>query len=184
MYVWACVTSSDTNTMERRCRQYSVANCQCDVSAFDFRRSMCQLSKIGVTTFEDWWSMCRPSKIDDQCVDVRISMCRLSKIDVSTFGDRWPMCRPSRIDVDVELCCYTCSKHWYYSCMRITLRVCTSVFSFIVDIKSTYYMHISANKYATVKTRQQLNLLRTNNDTLTIFNLMMMLTLSKAHKNF
>ena len=48
--------------MERRCGQYSVANCrnvgemlgcQCDVSAFDLRRSMCLLSKI-----------------DDRCVDL------------------------------------------------------------------------------------------------------------------
>ena len=50
--------------------------CQCNVSAFDFRRSMCQLSNIDVLTFED------------RCVDFRGSMCRLSKIDVSTFEDQ------------------------------------------------------------------------------------------------
>ena len=82
MYVWACVTSSDTNTKERSCGQHSVTNCRCDVFAFDLRRSMC-----------------RPSKIDDRCVDLRRSMCRLSKINVSTFGDQCVELRRPMIDV-------------------------------------------------------------------------------------
>ena len=104
----------------------------------DFRRSMCRPSKIDVT-------MCRPSEIDvstfeDRCVNLRRWMCWPSKTDVSTFDDRWLMCWPSKIDsrcvdlrtsmVDAQLGCYTCSKYWYYSCMRIMPRVCTSVLSF------------------------------------------------------
>ena len=60
--IWACVTSSDIipygilsyYTMERRCGQYSVTNfvamlgCQCDVAAFDLRRSMCRPLNIDV----------------------------------------------------------------------------------------------------------------------------------------
>ena len=69
--------------LEGSCGQYSVANCRCDVSAFDLRKSMWRNSKIDVSPFED-----RPSKIDvstfgDRCVDLRRSM-----IDVSTFEDR------------------------------------------------------------------------------------------------
>ena len=106
MYVWVCVTSSDANTMQHLCGQYSVTNCQCDVSAFDLRRSMCQPSKIDVLTFEDRYvdlrrSMCRPSKTDDRlstfedrCVDLRRSMCRPSKID-----DRCVNLQRSMIDV-------------------------------------------------------------------------------------
>ena len=84
MYIWVCVTSSDTstidivryniyaNTMEHRCGQYSVTNCQCDVPTINLRRLMCRLLKIDVSTF------------GDQCVDLRRSM-----IDVSlTFEDR------------------------------------------------------------------------------------------------
>ena len=117
-----------------------------DVSTFedwcvDLRRSMCWPSKIDVSTFEDRWSMCQPSKIDvltfeDWCVDFWWLM-----MDVSTFEDWWSMCRPSKIDgrcfilwrpmIDVKLCCYTCSKHWRHSCMRIALRGCISVLSFI-----------------------------------------------------
>ena len=76
--------------MEHRCGHYSVTNCwnvgamlgcRCDVSAFNLLRSMC-----------------RPSKIEGQCVDLRKSMCRPSNIDVSIFEDRRSMCRPSRID--------------------------------------------------------------------------------------
>ena len=48
MYVWACVTLSDTNIMGRHCGQYSVMNCRCNVSAFDLQRSMCRPSEIGV----------------------------------------------------------------------------------------------------------------------------------------
>ena len=64
--------------LEGSCGQYSVANCRCDVSAFDLRKSMWRLSKIDV----------RLSKIDvspfeDRCVDLRRSM-----IDVSTFEDQ------------------------------------------------------------------------------------------------
>ena len=44
----------------------SVANCRCDVSAFDLRKSMWRNSKIDVATFED------RSKIDDRCHDVSI----------------------------------------------------------------------------------------------------------------
>ena len=54
--------------LEGSCGQYSVANCRCDVSAFDLRKSMYRLSKIDdrchdVSTFED------------RCVDLRRSMC-------------------------------------------------------------------------------------------------------------
>ena len=74
--VWACVPSSNVIRTVRNLRYNYAAplwtifgdelsECRCDVSAFDFRRSMC-----------------RPSKIDDRCVDVRGSM-----IDVSTFED-------------------------------------------------------------------------------------------------
>ena len=72
MYVWACVTSSDTNTMERRCGQNSVTNCRCNVglSVRCFRLSS---SKIDVSTFKDGRvdlrrSMCRPSRINGRCV--------------------------------------------------------------------------------------------------------------------
>ena len=76
--------------LEGSCGQYSVANCRCDVSAFDLRKSMWQLSKIDLSPFEDRRSMSR-------CVDLRRSMCRPSKIVVSTFEDRCvdlrrPMC--------------------------------------------------------------------------------------------
>ena len=63
--VWACVTSSDTNTVECRCGQYSVTNCRCDVG----------LSLVS--------AMFPPSIFEDQCADLRRSM-----IDVSTFEDR------------------------------------------------------------------------------------------------
>ena len=68
-------------TMERRCGQYSLTECRCDVGlsvrsfrAFDLRRSLCQLSKI-----------------DDRCVDLRRWM-----IDMPTIEDRWSLCRPSK----------------------------------------------------------------------------------------
>ena len=67
--------------LEGSCGQYSVANCRCDVSAFDLRKSMWRNSKIDVATFEDRRSMSR-------CVDLRRSMCRPSEIDVLTFEDR------------------------------------------------------------------------------------------------
>ena len=67
--------------LEGSCGQYSVANCRCDVSAFDLRKSMWRLSKIDVATFEDRRSMSR-------CVGLRRSMCRPSEIDVLTFKDR------------------------------------------------------------------------------------------------
>ena len=66
-----------------------LSECRRDVSAFNFRRSMC-----------------RPSKIDYRCVDLRRS--------VSIFEDQRSMCRPSKIDgvvdlrrpmIDVKLCC-------------------------------------------------------------------------------
>ena len=62
--------------LEGSCGQYSVANCRCDVSAFDVRKSMWRLSKIDVSPFEDRRSLYRLSKIDDRCHDV------------STFEDR------------------------------------------------------------------------------------------------
>ena len=59
-------------TMERRCGQYSVTNCRYVGAMFppsifedrcvDLRRWM-----IDVPTFEDRWSMCRPSKTVDRC---------------------------------------------------------------------------------------------------------------------
>ena len=151
MYIWACVTLFDTNTMERCCGQYSVTNCRCDVSAFDLQRSMCWPSKIDNRCVDFQRSTIDVSTFEDRCVDFRRSMCRPSEIAVSTFEDQWSMCRPSKIDdwcvdlrtsmVDVKLCCYPCSKHWYYSCMRITPRVCTSVLSFcIASIHCTGYI--------------------------------------------
>ena len=116
--------------LEGSCGQYSVANCRCDVSAFDLRKSMWQLSKIDVSPFEDRRSMSR-------CVDLRRSLCRPSKIDVSTFGDRCvdlrrSMCRPSKIDgrCEIRLLYLLKTLILYISCMRITPRVCTSVLSF------------------------------------------------------
>ena len=59
--------------LEGSCGQYSVANCRCDVSAFDLRKSMWRLSKIDVATFED---RCHDvSTFEDRCVDLRRSMC-------------------------------------------------------------------------------------------------------------
>ena len=59
----------------------------------DFRRSMCRLSKIVMSPFED-----RVSPFEDRChdvstfgyrcVDFRRSMCRPSEVDVLTFEDR------------------------------------------------------------------------------------------------
>ena len=107
----------------------------------DLRRSMCRLSKIDVSTF------------GDGCVDLRRPM-----IDVSTFEDRWLMCQPSKIDsrcvdlrtsiVDVKLGCYTCSKYWYYSCMRITPRVCTSLLSlvFVIRISVPFHGSVPTNR--------------------------------------
>ena len=83
--VRACVTSSD-NTMERHCGRYSVMNCQCDVTAFYLRRSMCRLSKIDVSSFTD------------RCVDFKKKM-----IDLSTFEDRCGDLRGSMVDVSVDL---------------------------------------------------------------------------------
>ena len=115
--------------LEGSCGQYSVANCRCDVSAFDLRKSMWRLSKIDVATFEDRCiafrrstidvTMCRPSKIDvstfgDRCVDLQRSMCRPSEIDVLTFEDGRSMVDVSAFEdrwSDVKLGCYTCSKH-------------------------------------------------------------------------
>ena len=98
MYIYTRVSVRNFNyskDLEGSCGQYSVANCTCDVSAFDLRKSMWRLSKIDVATFEDRCiafrrstidvTMCRPSKID---VDLRRSMCRPSEIDVLTFEDR------------------------------------------------------------------------------------------------
>ena len=72
--------------LEGSCGQYSVANCRCDVSAFDLRKSMWRNSKIDVATFEDRCIAFRRSM--SRCVDLRRSMCRPSEIDVLTFEDR------------------------------------------------------------------------------------------------
>ena len=62
--------------LEGSCGQYSVANCRCDVSAFDLRKSMWRLSKIDVSPFEDRRSNCQDvSTFEDRCVDLRRSMC-------------------------------------------------------------------------------------------------------------
>ena len=78
--------------LEGSCGQYSVANCRCDVSAFDLRKSMWRNSKIDEATFEERCIAFRRSTID-------VTMCRSSKIDVSTFGDRCVDLRRSMIDV-------------------------------------------------------------------------------------
>ena len=122
--------------LEGSCGQYSVANCRCDVSAFDLRKSMWQLN------FRR--SMYRLSKIDDRChdvstfedrcVDLRRSLCRPSEIDVLTSEDRWSMCRPSKIDgrCEIRLLYLLKTLILYISCMRITPRVCTSVLFIII----------------------------------------------------
>ena len=52
----------------------------------DFRRSMCRLSNIDVSPFED---RCHDVlTFGDRCVDFRRSMCRPSEMDVLTFEDR------------------------------------------------------------------------------------------------
>ena len=52
----------------------------------DFRRSMCSLSNIDVSPFED---RCRDvSTFGDGCVDFRRSMSRPSEMDVLMFEDR------------------------------------------------------------------------------------------------
>ena len=83
--------------LEGSCGQYSVANCRCDVSAFDLRKSMWRLSKIDVATFEERCGDFRRSMYRLSTIDV--TMCRPSKIDVSTFGDRCVDLRRSMIDV-------------------------------------------------------------------------------------
>ena len=86
IYIYIYVYKSVRNfvyskDLEGSCGLYSVANCRCDVSAFDLRKSMWRLSKIDVATFEDRCIAFRRSTID-------VTMCRPSKNDVSTFGDR------------------------------------------------------------------------------------------------
>ena len=62
----------------------------------DFRRSMCRLSKIDMSPFEDRVSAVSPfedqchdvSTFGDRCVDFQRSMCRPSEVDVLTFEDR------------------------------------------------------------------------------------------------
>ena len=59
----------------------------------DFRRSMCRLSKIDMSPFEDrvlpFEDRCHDvSTFGDRCVDFRRSMCRPSEMDVLTFEDR------------------------------------------------------------------------------------------------
>ena len=76
--------------LESSCGQYLVANCRCDVSTFDLRKSMWRLSKIDVATFEDRCIAFRRSTID-------VTMCRPSEIDVLTFENRLSTCRPSKI---------------------------------------------------------------------------------------
>ena len=120
LWARAYVTSSDITMMKRCCGRYSVTNYRCDVG-LSVRCFHLLSSNIGVDFRR---SMCRPSEIDDRCVNLRRSMCRPSRIEDRCVG------LPSMIDV--KLCCYTCSKHWYYSCMRISPRVCTSVLSFLI----------------------------------------------------
>ena len=81
-----------SKVLEGSCGEYSVANCRCDVSAFDLRKSMWRLSKIDVATFEDQCIAFQRSTID-------VTMWRPSKIDVSTFGDRCVDLRRSMIVV-------------------------------------------------------------------------------------
>ena len=116
-----------TKDLEGSCGQYSVANCRCDVSAFDLRKSMWRLSKIDVATFEDRCIAFRRSTMD-------VTMCRPSKIDVSTFGDRCVDLRRSMIDgrCEIRLLYLLKTLILYISCMRITPRVCTSVLSFLI----------------------------------------------------
>ena len=94
MYIYTLMSVRNfvySKDLEGSCGQYSVANCRCDVSAFDLRKSMWRLSKIDVATFEDR-CIYRLSKIDDRCHDVSTfeDRCvdRPSKIDVLTFEDR------------------------------------------------------------------------------------------------
>ena len=87
-----------------------------------------QSSKIDVSTFED------------RCVDFRRSM-----IDVPTFEDRWQCVDLRRPMIDVKLCCHTCSKHWWYNCLRIAPRVCTSVLSFCVQLP--FYINLTINQH-------------------------------------
>ena len=100
MYVWACVTSSDTNIMERRCGQYSVMNCRCDVG-------------LSVRCFRLPSSNFHASIFEDRCVDLRRTI-----VNVSTFEDRWSMCRSTFND--------RCEIMLLY----LLKRVCTSVLSF------------------------------------------------------
>ena len=130
--------------MERRCGQYSVTNCRCDVYAFNLRRSMCRPSMIDVSTFEDRCVDFRRSMIDVSTFEDRRSMCRLSKIGVSTFGDRCvdlrksmidvSMCLPSNIDGRCEIMLlYILAKNidTIVVCEFNTPRVCTSVLSLL-----------------------------------------------------
>ena len=134
-----------------------MTNCPCDVG-LSVRCFRLQSSKIDVSTFGDRCVDLRRSMIDvstfeDMCDNFRRSMCRPSDIDVSTFRrsminvptyeDRWSMSRLAFEDrcvdlrrsmIYVKLCCYTCSKHLYYSCMRIATRVCTSVLSLTLGV--------------------------------------------------
>ena len=128
----------DVSTFEDRCVALRRSMSRCvDLRNRCIDVTMCRPSEIDVSTFEDrcvdlrrW--MCWPSKIDDRCVDLRRSVIDVSTfeavnaliVDVSTFAKYNYDCGP-----DVKLGCYTCSKYWYYSCMRITPRVCTSVLS-------------------------------------------------------
>ena len=59
--------------MQRRCGQYSVTNCRCDVAML--RCFHLRSSNIDMSIFED------------RCVDFQRLMCRPSEIDVSTFED-------------------------------------------------------------------------------------------------
>ena len=144
-----CVTSSTLRILEGSCGQYSVANCKCDVSAFDLRKSMWRLLKIDVTTFEDRCiafrrsmsrcvdlrrSMCRPSEIDVSTFEDRRVDLRISVIDMSIFKDRWSMCRPSKINGrrEIRLLYLLKTLILYISCMRITPSVCTSVLSLCI----------------------------------------------------
>ena len=72
-----CAAKSDVSTFGDRCVHLRRSVCRLskiDVSTFGDRCVDLRISMIDVSTFEDRWSMCRPSKIDDKCVDLRRSM--------------------------------------------------------------------------------------------------------------
>ena len=82
----------DVSTFEYRCVALRRSMSRC----VDLRRSMCRLSKIDVSTFGDGCVDLRRPMIDVSTFEDRWLMCRPSKIDES-------MCRPSNIDGRCEI---------------------------------------------------------------------------------